>query len=99
MSVKNTDELWLHRECEPRRMHLLHAIADCADDEGRAFPSVNYLAWKTNLPRSTVIQYMQEFREQGVLEDVGMRSDIEHHIRAHSERDTKVVTLHLDKLP
>jgi hypothetical protein len=98
VSVKQTNELW-RRICEPRRKHLLHAICDCADDEGRAFPSVNYLVWKTDLPRSTVIQYMQEFRRLGILQDVGMRSEVETKVIAHSERDTKVVVVRLDELP
>lgn len=93
-----TNGLWL-RDCEPRRKHLLHAICDCADDDGRAFPSVNYLTWKTDIPRSTVIQYLQEFRASGVLEDVGRRSEIEHGVAPHSERDTSVVRVRLDLLP
>lgn len=98
MSVKQTSELW-KRKCEPRRKHLLHAICDCADDDGRAFPSVNYLVWKTDLPRSTVIQYMQEFRLAGVLEDAGRRSTIECGIGKHSAKDTAVVWVRLEQLP
>lgn len=98
MSVNMTNGLWL-RDCEPRRKHLLHAICDCADDDGRAFPSINYLVWKTDLPRSTVIQYMQEFRAQGVIEDVGRRSEIENAVERYSDRDTSVVRVNLAKLP
>jgi len=60
---------------------------------------MNYLVWKSDLPRSTVAQYIREFRKLGILEDVGRRSDIDHHILKHSERDTSVVQVHLDKLP
>jgi hypothetical protein len=97
MSVKMTNELW-RRDCEPRRKHLLHAICDCADDDGRAFPSVNYLAWKTDLPRSTINQYMGEFREQRVIEDLGRRSQVEHAIPQHSGADTSVIRVRLDRL-
>lgn len=98
MSVKQTGELW-KRVCEPRRKHLLHAICDCADDDGRAFPSVNYLVWKTDLPRSTVIQYITEFKEKGVLEKTGRRSEFEYKIGPNTDRDTSVVLVRLDKLP
>jgi hypothetical protein len=98
VSVKQTNALW-QRECDPKRMHLLHAICDCADDDGRAFPSINYLAWKTGLARSTVLLYMQGFRENGVLENLGRRAALERRVEANSERDTSVVMVHLDKLP
>jgi hypothetical protein len=98
MSVLQNTLVW-QRQCEPRRQHLLHAIADCADDEGRAFPSVNYLVWKTGLPRSTVLLYLQEFRKSGVLQDLGRRSQIDHRIIPFSPRDTSVFMLHVERIP
>jgi len=80
-------------------MHLLHAICDCADDNGRAYPSVNYLVWKSNLPKATVKLYLAEFRRQGIVVPVGRRSEIERSVIANSERDTSVVNINLDLLP
>ena len=98
MSVRQNSLLW-QRQCEPRRQHLLHAICDCADDDGHAFPSINYLVWKTGLPRRTVILYMQEFRKLGVIVDLGRRSGIDHRILPHSQRDTSVICVRLENLP
>ncbi|MGA8312034.1 MAG: hypothetical protein WB755_18515 [Terriglobales bacterium] len=77
----------------------MHAICDCADDDGHAFPSINYLVWKTGLPRRTVILYMQEFRKLGVIVDLGRRSGIDHRILPHSQRDTSVICVRLENLP
>jgi len=48
--------------------HLLLALADHADDDGNnVFPTVGYLAWKTNLTERGVRKMMARFRDRGVL--------------------------------
>lgn len=47
---------------------LLIALADHADDDGNnVWPTVSYLAWKTNLSESGVRKMMARFRDMGVL--------------------------------
>lgn len=49
------------------QMLLMQAIADCADDDGFAYPSVRHLVWKTGLSRSGVQKILAFFREAGYL--------------------------------
>lgn len=52
---------------------LLVALADNADDEGRAFPSVALLAEKTSQDRKTVIKGLDILEGKGLLKDTGKR--------------------------
>lgn len=52
---------------------VLVALADNADDEGRAFPSVESLVAKTSLDRKTVIQALDQLERYEVLRDTGQR--------------------------
>lgn len=52
---------------------VLVAIADNADDEGRAFPSVDSLVCKTSLDRKTVIHALDQLEQRGLLSDTGER--------------------------
>ena len=52
---------------------VLVALADNADDEGRAFPSVESLISKTSLDRKTVIRALDELEQMEVLTDTGSR--------------------------
>lgn len=49
-------------------MLVMIALADCADDDGFAYPSVGHLAWKTGLSRSTVQVTLGQFREAAYLD-------------------------------
>lgn len=97
MSVKMQNTAW-QCDLEPLRAHLLQAICDCADDEGRAYPSLNYLAWKTGMAKSTVKTYVDEWYESQVLVRLGMRSEIEPHIAGNSDKNTVVILVQLDRL-
>lgn len=52
---------------------VLVALADNADDEGRAFPSIASLIAKTSLDRKTVIHALDELERLGLLVDTGSR--------------------------
>lgn len=52
---------------------ILVALADNADDQGRAFPSIGSLASKTSLDRKTVISAIGQLEQLGLLRDTGER--------------------------
>jgi hypothetical protein len=47
MSITVMDAVWRHSEAKGAELLTLLAIADCADDEGFAFPSYDFIAMKT----------------------------------------------------
>lgn len=47
MSITVMDAVWRHSEAKAAELLTLLAIADCADDEGFAFPSYDFIAVKT----------------------------------------------------
>lgn len=49
-------------------MLVMQAMADCADDDGFAYPSVGHLAWKTGLCRSSVQNILGDFRGKKYLD-------------------------------
>ena len=54
MSIKVISSVWKHSACRGGALHVLLAIADCADDAGRAYPGVTLLSKKARLsPRQT----------------------------------------------
>lgn len=52
---------------------VLLALADCADDDGIAWPSTIELASKTSLDRKTVIRALDDLESAGLLIDTGNR--------------------------
>lgn len=52
---------------------LLVALADNADDEGRAFPSIDMLSTKTSQDRKTVIAGLDRLEELRLATDTGSR--------------------------
>lgn len=51
-----------------REKHILLALADHADDQGRnVFPSIGYTAWKSDYSERTVQKVMRRFREEKTL--------------------------------
>jgi Helix-turn-helix domain len=52
---------------------ILVALADNADDQGRAFPSLASLVKKTSLDRKTVISAIDQLEQIGLLRDTGER--------------------------
>jgi len=52
---------------------ILVALADNADDQGRAFPSIASLVSKTSLDRKTVIGAIDQLERLGLLRDTGER--------------------------
>lgn len=68
MSIRVMSEVWQHAPQKGSKLLLLLAIADFADDQGRAYPSVTTLAKKTRLSVRN-IQYMLSALEiEGALE-------------------------------
>ena len=56
----------------PMKLTLI-ALADCAGHDGKCFPSAAYLADKTGMHRSTILEHLKKFREMGWLEPTGER--------------------------
>jgi hypothetical protein len=81
------DQLWLADVTPTEKLFLL-AIADCSTDEGFAHPSINYLAWRTGLARTTVIDLLSKYKDIGVLNHTGNST----------ERGSKIYHLDFNKL-
>jgi hypothetical protein len=60
--------VWEHSQCKGSELLLLLAIADHANDDGYAFPSVATLAQKTRLSRRQVLRVIQHVEAMGELE-------------------------------
>jgi hypothetical protein len=71
MSIRVLTQIWLC-DLPPHELLFLQAIGDCADDQGVAHPSWDYMMWKTGLSRRTVARLVGTFREKGVLLPLGM---------------------------
>lgn len=52
---------------------LLVCLADNADEEGRAYPSIAHLMLKSCQDRKTIIKVMDELEREGWIEDTGER--------------------------
>jgi hypothetical protein len=57
----------------PAERFVLVALADCANDESRAFPSIKALVAKTGHGRRTVLWALQRLKNLGLIEDTGER--------------------------
>lgn len=67
MSVKASSRVW-ESDLETRRMIVLLAMADHADDEGRSiFPSVKRIAWKCKMSERQVQRHLAALRADGIL--------------------------------
>ena len=89
MSVKLMGHVWeLDLDHGPQKVLL--ALADHAEDDGtRCYPSVEYIAWKTNYSASQVRRIMKKLREERIIEPVayaqgGRGESVHYHI--HLER-------------
>lgn len=67
MSIKVSSWLWENSQASGSRLLLLLAIADFADDNGLAWPSLATLEAKTRVPRRTVQRMISELEELGML--------------------------------
>lgn len=67
MSVRVISRVWDASAAEPTARFVLVAIADCANDEGHAFPGVANLAKKTGLDRTAVMRAVRALEALGEL--------------------------------
>jgi hypothetical protein len=67
MSIKIMSHVWEHSQASGTELLLLLAIADHADDQGRAFPSIERLAHKTRTSRTTVKRLLKRLEALGEL--------------------------------
>jgi hypothetical protein len=70
VSVKLMARVW-SLDVPPMEQHILHALADNADDAGQHWPSAEFVAWKTGLSERKVRAQRQEWIESGALKMVG----------------------------
>jgi len=64
VSVRIQTQIW-SSGLNGTAMLVMQAVADCADDDGFAYPSNSYLSWKTGLSKSTVQATTKMFRDKG----------------------------------
>jgi len=67
MSIRVMSAVWANSRHEGRALLLLLAIADHADDHGRAFPSIPSLQRKARLSRATAYRLLQALQHSGEL--------------------------------
>jgi len=88
VSAEMLNQMWLLAVAPIERLFLL-AIAHGANDQNLTDPSINYLAWKTGLGRTTVTGLLSKFKKLGVLIETG----------DFSEGGSKIYRLTLGTLP
>jgi hypothetical protein len=66
MSVFIQTKAW-QSSLQGNQMLVMQALADCADDDGWAYPSIAYLTWKTGVSRRTIQTILGSFRESGII--------------------------------
>ena len=71
MSIRVMTQVWEHSSQEHGNLLVLLAIADFADDAGRAFPSVETLAKKARLSERQVQRAIKELRVAKEIEVAG----------------------------
>jgi hypothetical protein len=70
MSIKLMSQVWT-LELEHGQQIVLLAMADHADDDGaRCYPSVSYLAWKTNYSERQVQRIMAQLQEDQIIKPI-----------------------------
>lgn len=67
MSIKCMTRVWENSSEKGSALLLLLAIADCAHDDGYAWPGIQYLAKKTRLSKGSVIRLTKRLEECGDL--------------------------------
>lgn len=67
LSIRIMSEVWAFATQKGSKLLLLLAIADFADDHGRAFPSVPTLAKKTRLSVRNVQYMLKALEDEGAL--------------------------------
>jgi len=67
MSIKAMNYVWEHSPQKGSSLLLLLAIADFADDDGRAFPGVDRLAKKTRMGKRNTQYLIKKLVESGEL--------------------------------
>jgi hypothetical protein len=65
MSIHIMNAVWQHGPQDTSARMLLLAIADCANDQGEAFPSVALLGQKSCMSKSTVLRTLQGLETAG----------------------------------
>src|SRR5688572_27089024 len=66
MSIKLMSEVW-HLKLDHPQLLMLLAIASHADDTGRAFPGVAYLAWKTGYSERMVQRHLRALEQAELI--------------------------------
>jgi hypothetical protein len=67
MSIRRMTAVWEQSAHKGNELLLLLALADNANDDGYCWPSIDTLAGKTRLSRSTVIRLCEKVEESGEL--------------------------------
>ena len=67
MSIFQMSKVWTMQNLEPGEKLVLLAVADFADDEGRAWPSIPTLAKKSSLSEDTVRRKLRKLVHAGTL--------------------------------
>lgn len=70
MSVRVMQSVWEQSQSTGSARMILLAIADCANDEGLAWPSLSTIATKANVDRRTVMRCLGKLEVSGELERV-----------------------------
>ncbi len=68
MSIKIMTEVWEYAQAKGSELLLLLAIADHADDKGKAYPSLQRLAHKTRLSKRNVQYLLKRLQELGLVQ-------------------------------
>ena len=90
MSIKQMLMVWEREIGDGKYQQILLAMADKADEEGGSlYPSLDYLAWMTELHKNTVRRKINALIKMGVLEV----------IEEATPRRSAQYQLHLNKLP
>lgn len=67
MSVKISSSIWEYSRCKGSELLLMLAIADNADDDGQAYPSIKYLAKKIRMTERCVQLLIRKLDKRGEL--------------------------------
>ena len=57
MAVKMTSAIWEYSQAKGSELLVMLAIADNADDHGKAYPSIQYIAKKPDSPHAMFSSY------------------------------------------
>ena len=79
MSIAVMSHVWKTSSHKGSELLLLLAIADHANDKGRAWPGVELLALKTRLSTRSVMRLVQNCEQSGELEVVRKKGKVNHY--------------------